>query len=156
VNKPLDDLIKQADQQLDVLETEIKDKQAFAPRPEEVDRATAARFNRVSNHIASHPIRTAIGSVLIFLFLATSIYMMFTMPREAGPYRVVMGIVQSSAVVWSGRVHWGSVAKEQVVLPDGRTVSVRSDRGLLLKPGTPIAIRLYETGAIAPDQPLQL
>jgi hypothetical protein len=151
MNKPLDDLFKQADLQLKTLEAETKDKQESTSYPDEVDRVTAAQFNSTPSHIASHRVRTIIGSALMFLFLAASIYMMFTMPRAEGPYRVVTGTVQSSAIVWSGRVHWGSVAKEQVLLPDGRIVSIRSDSGLLLKPGTLIAIRLYDTGAITSD-----
>jgi hypothetical protein len=55
VNKPIDDLFRQADQQLADLESEIHQKQEALPLTAEVDRATAERFNRLSTHIASHP-----------------------------------------------------------------------------------------------------
>jgi hypothetical protein len=154
MNKPLNDLFEQADRQLAALEAENDEKQSSSVPSEEIDKETAARFNQMDRNAASHRLRMALAALTMLVFLASSLYVKIRMPRPTGPYHRVMGVVQSSVIVWSSSLHWGSVAEERVALPDGRIVRIRSDSGILLKSGTPLAIRLYDTGAAVSERPL--
>lgn len=129
MNKSPNELFVEVDRQLGELEAENSDRRSSSMAREEVDCEVAAKFNRVRADRAAHPVRNALVSIVMLLFVAASIYMMVRAPRPTGSYRVVTGTVQSSAIVWSGRTHWGSVAEEKVVLPDGRIVGIRSDAG---------------------------
>jgi hypothetical protein len=98
--------------------------------------------------------QVALASLTAVAFFAGWIYIAATMPLEKGPFHIVVGTVQSSSVVWSSKMHWGSVAEEKVILPGGRIIRISSDSGILLAAGTPIAIRVYDTGALAADRDL--
>lgn len=156
MNKRLDDLFNEADSQLQELETESRKKDLAELSSQEVDSETALKFNQSAigkeSYAARHPITVKLGSIALLLLLATQIYTGLMAPRATGPYHLVTGTVRSSSIVWSGRFHYGSVATAKVVLPDGRIVTLRIDSGTLLRADTPLAIRVYDTGAIVPDR----
>jgi hypothetical protein len=156
MNKRLDDLLEQADKQLQDLEEEARAKDSANPTQQEVDRETALRFNQThppkEPFATRHPYQAKIAAFAFLMLLAAGIYMKLMQPRATGPYHLVTGTVTSSSIIWSGRTHWGSVAAEKVSLPDGRVVTIRSDSGILLRTGTPIVVRVYDTGAIISDQ----
>jgi hypothetical protein len=155
VNKNLDDLISQADKQLQELETEFQKKEAASSLEQEVSHDAALRFNEPSeknSYAARHPKLVGFASLAFASLIATQIYISLTLPRATGPYHLVNGTVQSSSIIWSGRIHYGSVAASKVKLPDGRTVMIRLDSGRLLPVGTSVAFRVYDTGAVRTDR----
>ncbi|OOG42641.1 hypothetical protein [Rhodanobacter sp. C05] len=155
MNKSLDELFDQADKQLQDLEAESREKEAAKPIDQEVDREDLLRFNQPSigqqSYAARHPYQVWFSIALVPL-LAMQIYWVFTAPRATGPYHLVMGKVQSSSAIWSGRMHYGTVIASEVALPDGRVVSIRVDSGRFLRAGTVVGVRVYDTGAVAPDR----
>jgi hypothetical protein len=155
MNKRMDDIFSQADKQLRDLESEIHDKESAQDPEPEVDRETAQQLqSAVGRELFAkrHANMMKFAGVAMALYLIAQIYMVATMPRATGPYHVVTGTVQSSSIVWSGRVHWGSVAASKVRLPDGRIVTIKINSGTLLPAGCHIALRVYDTGAIGLDQ----
>lgn len=151
MNKPLDDLFNQADRQLETLEAESREKELSQVSRQEVDKETATKFNRFPTRVTSHPFWKWVAAVL-FLFVAARIYMGMTMPRATGPYHLVRVTVRDSAISWFGGLHWMSSVTADVALPDGRIVIVHGNRALLVRPGTPVMLRFYDTGAIWPDR----
>lgn len=74
--------------------------------------------------------------------------MAFTMPSATGAYRIVTGTVQTSGLLVVGRMHRGSALVATVLLPEGRLITVRVDSGITPARGTPVAVRLYNSGAV--------
>jgi len=158
MSKPLDELFSEADRQLHEIESASKQRELAKAAPEEVDRATALDFNRnsasIPSYAARHPLQVGLACLAVFGGLAISIYVSTTAATPRGPFHLVTGIVSDSSIVPSGRTHYGSVAAETIALPDGRIVTIRSDTGLLLRKGTPMIIRVYDSGAVDSDMPL--
>jgi hypothetical protein len=154
MNKDLDEIFSQADKQLQDLEAESREKEFAKPIDQEVDRETSLRFNQSANEQQSyatrHPYQAWFLIALVPLF-AIHMYSVFTAPRAIGPYHLVTGTIRSSAAIWSGRMHYGTVFASEVALPDGRVISIRVGSGRFLRAGTVVSIRVYDTGAIAPD-----
>lgn len=157
MNKDLDDLLSQADSQLQELETEFQKKEAASSIGQEVSHEAALQFNQPSeknSYAARHPELVWFASLAFLLLLAIQIYGWFVMPRATGPYHLVDGVVQSSSVIWSAHLYYGSVAASKVKLPDGRIVTIRLDSVRLLRAGTSMSLRVYDTGAVKKDRSL--
>ena len=151
MNKRLDDVFSQADEQLRELESEIHEKESAQAPEQEVDRETLLQLQSdIANGALKkrHRYVLAFTSVLMALYLAAQIYVMATAPRTTGPYHMVIGTVQSRFVFSSGRMRWGSRTASKVMLPNGSVVIVPIDSGNLPPVGTPVALRVYDTGAV--------
>jgi len=157
MNKDLDEIFSQADKQLQDLEAESREKESARPIDQEVDRETSLRFNQSSieqqSYATRHPYHAWFLIALLPL-LAMKVYWVSTAPRATGPYHLVTGTIRSSSAIWSGRMHYGTVFASEVALPDGRVVSIRVGSGRFLHAGAMVSVRVYDTGAIAPDRAL--
>lgn len=149
----LEDLLSDADKML--LEREAAEhlRESSAAEQNEVDRDTATRFNREPTEIKSafwrrYPRTSWLLLLVLLLTLAASDFMASTMPKAEGHYRVVTATVQSSGL-YSGKLSfsvWGATAT--LLLQNGNMVVVRVNPNAIPLAGTPVLVRLYDTGAV--------
>lgn len=98
-----------------------------------------------------------IGAWVFGLFFLAGIATLIFKPSSIGPFQVAQGTVQSTGEVSTGVSATGTRGNAVIALvklENGSLVQVRVQSGSPIKPGTPVRVRVYRTGAYELVTPL--
>lgn len=120
---------------------------------DEVDRDMSARFNQAPPEPRPafwkrYPRVAGLLTLVLLLMMAARIYVVATMPRAVGHYRVVTAIVQSSSISSRRQGYAIRAATARLLLPNGNLVTIQTNSDAMLLVGSAVPIRLYDTGAV--------